>query len=185
MKVKASDLHLKLFLKQFLYLCSSSLSCNPGNLVLIASMHSDLHQSVYRNILEAVPQLSALHFNLAPMPLVILTTGTSCLVWKLNYSEALGLNEVHYWISPSTVSAAVSFAYQGTYWNPMRTSWANGEEEDNWVNVCSLIHSSLTQMYESCVFWILQQETHRKQCKYFQSQGKIQWIIILCWFFAY
>lgn len=44
-------------------------------------------------VLETVPQLSSLHFNLKP--LVILTTGTSCRLKKINYSEALGINEVH------------------------------------------------------------------------------------------
>lgn len=67
-------------------------------------------------------------FNSAPKPLVISTVGTSCRLQKLNYSEALGLNEVHCWIPASAVSAAVSLGYQGTSFYLMWTSWTKDEE---------------------------------------------------------
>lgn len=69
-------------------------------------------------------QLSSLHFNFASKPLVTLTTGTSCRLQKLNYSEALGMSEVHDWISASAVSAAVALEYHGTTLCFMWTPWA-------------------------------------------------------------
>lgn len=95
---------------------------------------------MYHYVLETVPQLSALHFNLAPKPLVISAAGTSCRLQKLNYSEAFGLSEAHCRISASAVSAAVLLGYQGTSLHPMRKSRAEDEGAcaDAFLNQCSL-----------------------------------------------
>ncbi len=132
-------------------------------------------------VLETVPQLSALHFNLAPKPLLISTTGTSCRLQKLNYSEAAGLNEVHWWISASAVSAAVSLGYHGTSFYLMWTSWARDDKcyEKHTILIQGSFNRACTGNEFSCktvvAFLII---TYK--CAMLSFQGRVAFEIILC-----
>ncbi|CAB1424428.1 unnamed protein product [Pleuronectes platessa] len=93
---------------------------------------------MYRYVAETVPHLSALHFNLAPKPLVTSTAGTSRrLLHTLNYSEALGLKEVHAADSQPLQCQPLSLArkpgnlilsHQATEMSCRRVRWREGRE---------------------------------------------------------
>lgn len=88
-------------------------------------------------MLEPVPQLSALHFNLAPTPLAISTAGTSCRLQELNYSETLGPHEVHGWISClCSVSCCLIQKLRKLQAIPGGHHYQATRQRGSWVTVC-------------------------------------------------